>query len=62
MLVLIPAYGVEGAGLALLGSTTARLVFVLMSYPLILKVRPPGLLITREDWRFVQQIIQAKKG
>jgi O-antigen/teichoic acid export membrane protein len=55
MLVLIPIYGMEGAGLALLVSTTARFIFVLVSYPLLLKVRPPGLLITREDWYFMQQ-------
>lgn len=61
MLVLIPVYGLEGAGVALLCSTTARLVFVLVSYPVILKVRPPGLLITREDWYFMQQILQFKR-
>ena len=61
MLVLIPAYGLEGAGIALVCSTTVRLIFVLMSYPLVLKVRPPGLLITREDWHFLQQIFQLKR-
>ena len=61
MLVLIPTYGLEGAGLALLASTTARLVSVLMSFPLVLKVRPPGLLITREDLCFLQEIFQSKK-
>lgn len=55
LVVLIPAYGLEGAGWALLGSTTARLVFVLVSYPLILKIRPPSLLMTREDWHFMLQ-------
>ena len=60
MLLLIPTYGLVGAGLALLGSTTVRLVFVLISYPLILKVRPPGLLITKKDVQFVQQMLLAK--
>lgn len=60
MLVLIPIYGLVGAGLALLCSTTARLIFVLVSYPLFLKVRPPGLLITQEDCRFVQQIFKLR--
>ena len=62
LLVFIPAYGLVGAGLALLCSTTVRAVLVLLSYPLILKVRPPGLLITREDWCFLQQIFQPKVG
>jgi enterobacterial common antigen flippase len=49
MLVLIPLYGLTGAGLALLGSTGARLLFILMCFPLVLKVSPPSLLITRQD-------------
>jgi O-antigen/teichoic acid export membrane protein len=62
MLLLIPTYGLVGAGLALLGSTTARLIFVLVSYPLFLKVRPPGLIITRKDWYFMQQIFESKQS
>jgi O-antigen/teichoic acid export membrane protein len=62
MLLLIPTYGLEGAGLALLCSTTIRLIFVLMCFPLILNVRPPSLIINREDWDFLQQILSLKKG
>lgn len=61
MLVLIPLYGLEGAGLALLCSTTGRLIFVLMSYPLVFKVRPPKLLVAWEDWYFLRQILQSNK-
>lgn len=57
MLLLIPTYGLVGAGLALLGSTTARLFFVLISYPLILKVHPPGLFMTRKDVQFVKHML-----
>lgn len=53
MLVMIPAYGLIGAGLALLCSTITRFIFMLASYPLILKIRPPSLLITREDLDFM---------
>jgi O-antigen/teichoic acid export membrane protein len=49
MLVLIPPYGLTGAGLALLGSTGARLLFILICFPLVLKVPPPSLLIMRQD-------------
>lgn len=49
MLVLIPAYGLLGAGLALLISTTLRLLFVLISFPLFLKVRPPSLILKGTD-------------
>jgi O-antigen/teichoic acid export membrane protein len=62
MLLLIPMYGLEGAGLALLCSTTIRLIFVLVCFPLILNVRPPSLIIAREDWDFLQQILSLKKG
>ena len=49
MLILIPRYGLVGAGLSLLGSTTARLIFILLSYRITLKVSPPNLLLTSAD-------------
>ena len=54
MLVLIPRYGLLGAGLALLGSTTVRFIFILMNYPLTLEVPVPGFLITSEDVKWVK--------
>lgn len=47
--VLVPRYGLEGAGLALLISTAVRLALALASFPLVLKVRAPGLLPRRSD-------------
>lgn len=41
LLVMVPRYGLEGAGLAILIPTAVRFVLVLLSFPLILKVRPP---------------------
>lgn len=55
LLFFIPMYGFVGAGLALLCSTIVRLICVLICYPLILKVPPPNLLVTVEDWRFLKQ-------
>lgn len=55
LLFFIPIYGFVGAGLALLCSTTVRLICVLLCYPLILKVAPPKLLVTKDDWRFLKQ-------
>jgi enterobacterial common antigen flippase len=55
MLWLIPSLGLVGAGLSLLGSTIARLFFILSCYPLLLKVPPPSLLVTKEDFRFLKQ-------
>jgi len=60
MLLLIPVYGLVGAGIALLGSTTIRLAFILLCYPLLLKVHPPNLLMTWKDLRLIQQIYLRK--
>jgi O-antigen/teichoic acid export membrane protein len=53
MLVLIPRLGIVGAGLALLASTTARLIFVLVSFPLFLKMRIPNVFPMVEDLKFM---------
>jgi O-antigen/teichoic acid export membrane protein len=53
MLILVPRLGIVGAGLALLVSTTARLIFVLASFPLFLKMRIPNVLPRVEDLRFM---------
>lgn len=56
LLILIPLYGLEGAGWSLLISTVFRLVCLLAGYPLLLKVRPPGLIATRKDIDFLRQV------
>lgn len=55
MLLLIPRLGLVGAALSLLISTCARLTFVLVSFPLVLKLPVPDLLVRREDIRRVAQ-------
>jgi O-antigen/teichoic acid export membrane protein len=49
LLVLVPRYGLEGVGAALLISAAVRFVAVLASFPLILKVRVPRLILTSAD-------------
>jgi enterobacterial common antigen flippase len=49
LLMLVPRYGLEGVGSALLISATVRFVIVLASFPLILKVRVPRLILTSAD-------------
>jgi O-antigen/teichoic acid export membrane protein len=56
LLTLIPIYGLEGAGWSLLISTVFRLASLLAAYPLLLKVRPPGLIATRGDLDFLRQV------
>jgi O-antigen/teichoic acid export membrane protein len=43
LVVLVPRYGLVGAGLAMLLSTAARFAFVLMNFPMTLGVSPPRL-------------------
>ncbi len=40
---LVPRYGLEGAGVALLLSALVRLLFICLSFPLALRVGPPRL-------------------
>ena len=53
LLILVPRYGIVGAALALLASTTARLLFVIASFPLFLKMRVPNVLLQVEDIKFM---------
>ncbi|WP_218080020.1 lipopolysaccharide biosynthesis protein [Anthocerotibacter panamensis] len=57
LLLLIPAFGLVGAGLALLCSTGARLLLMLLSYPLVLKIPPPSLVLTRDDLRLLTRLL-----
>lgn len=41
LVLLVPRYGIEGAGMAILLATSARLVFVCACFPIVLKVSPP---------------------
>ena len=53
MLWLIPRYGIYGAAISLLVSTTARLVFVTAGFRIFLKVSPPRLLPGWNDIRLL---------
>lgn len=53
--VLVPRYGLVGAGLAVLISTTVRFVFAVVNYPIVLRVRPPRL---RPRWSDFTSIVR----
>jgi O-antigen/teichoic acid export membrane protein len=57
MFVLVPRFGIVGAGTALLCSTIARLLFVVASFPVFLKMRVPNLLPKVEDLHFAADAI-----
>ncbi|MCC0177662.1 oligosaccharide flippase family protein [Waterburya agarophytonicola K14] len=61
MFLLIPIYGLEGAGMALLCSSSIRLLLVYLSYGFVLKVKPPSLLLNREDLAFIFQSARRKQ-
>jgi enterobacterial common antigen flippase len=52
---MVPRYGLKGAAFALLISTSFRLTFVLLSFPMRLKVAPPRLLLRLSDIREVMR-------
>lgn len=60
MFVLVPRLGIVGAGLSLLISTTMRLTFVLLSFPVFLKMRVPRIVPHLEDVRFMARVIRAR--
>jgi O-antigen/teichoic acid export membrane protein len=61
LLVLVPRFGILGAGLALLVSTTLRLIFILSAYPLVLGVRPPSFVLRGSDISWVREALQFKE-
>lgn len=54
LLWLVPAYGLFGAGLAMLLSSTLRFAFIIFNIRFSLKVKVPRLLITGEDIRWLK--------
>jgi O-antigen/teichoic acid export membrane protein len=57
MLVLIPRFGIYGAAVSLLASTIARLIFVYIGFHVFLKIKPPSLLLDRDDIRMLWSIM-----
>jgi len=53
LIVLVPRYGIHGAALAILASTTIRLVAVMASFRPLLHMRCPRILLTWEDARLI---------
>ncbi len=62
MFILIPKYGLLGAGIALFISTALRLLFILLCYPMILKIRPPGLIPTFADLIYLKNAVLKRQG
>jgi O-antigen/teichoic acid export membrane protein len=57
MLVLMPRLGLMGAAVSLLIATCARLAFVLISFPLILRVPIPNLIPCADDFAIFRRLL-----
>ena len=55
MIWLVPLFGMNGVAFSLLLSTILRFVIVLSCYPLILKIKPPKLLISINEIRDIKK-------
>jgi O-antigen/teichoic acid export membrane protein len=62
MLTLIPRVGLIGAAVALLTSTTLRLIVALVCYPTLLRVPIPALLLKRSDVSYLATILNRARG
>lgn len=60
LLYLVPRYGLIGAGISILLTTCLRLAFILISYPVALKLKPPSLILTYSDIRYLKKALDPK--
>ncbi|KRF38064.1 lipopolysaccharide biosynthesis protein [Paenibacillus sp. Soil787] len=60
--VLIPKFGLLGAGMAILSSGLLRFVFILLNVKYTLKTKLPKLLINKDDVRWLLSAISAYKA
>lgn len=60
--VLIPKFGLAGAGMAILSSGLLRFVFILLNVKFTLKTKLPKLLMNKDDVRWLLSAISAYKA
>jgi O-antigen/teichoic acid export membrane protein len=53
LFLLVPKYGLTGAGIAMLGSVLIRFAFIMINIRVTLKMRIPKLFLAREDIRWL---------
>lgn len=57
LFVLVPKYGLVGAGYAMLASVLLRFAFILINFKFTLKVKIPPLWLTKEDIRWLRRTL-----
>lgn len=60
MLLLVPRWGTMGAATALFLSTLVRFFFVLLSFPVFLRMRAPRIFVKFSDLKLVRAILENK--
>lgn len=60
--ILIPKFGLAGAGMAILSSGILRFIFILINVKFTLKTRLPRLWVNKEDIRWLRSAITAYKA
>lgn len=58
LLVLVPAFGLLGAGVSLLLTSFVRLLVILLAFPRVLKMPPPRLWLNTADVRELKNIVR----
>jgi O-antigen/teichoic acid export membrane protein len=61
-MVLVPRFGLIGAGIAMLSSVLLRFVFILLNVRFILRMKIPPLVITLDDLRWLKSMLDRKRG
>lgn len=59
LFLLVPKYGLTGAGIAMLGSVLIRFAFILINIRVTLKMSIPKLFLTREDIRWLVAAVKS---
>ncbi|MGQ3477958.1 lipopolysaccharide biosynthesis protein [Paenibacillus sp. TY11] len=52
--ILVPRYGLTGAGIAMLSSGILRFIFILCNVKFVLKMKIPRLLISKQDFQWLR--------
>ena len=60
VLLLAPHYGIFGAALALLLSTTFRFIFIMVSFPIFLKLPPPSVIPNTKDFSDLLRMVRRR--
>jgi O-antigen/teichoic acid export membrane protein len=62
LMLLVPRFGLIGAGAAMLSSVLLRFGFILLNVRFILRMKIPPLVMTMDDLRWLKSMLDRKRG